>query len=345
MQLTLIAMNTSTTTKARISNEIQSSFLTSIKRKLPRHISLSDEIAELLHISRDSAYRRIRRETVLTLDEVRILCERYNVSIDSLLEQGSDRVSFDLEARYGPGYPIQSWLESIRECLQTIKAQPDAHMVWHSKELPLFHYFRFHRLSAFKFYWWMNLSDDNQANEKFNAGNISRDLITLGARTWSLYSQLSSTEIVSREMINTTLRQIEYALESGALEKSTALELCADCSALVTEVERQARQGNKGEADDPNGGKVELFVNELMTGDNTMLFQCRDKQTAFVTHSNFNVMSTTNESFCRQTEHHMKALIRRGIMISRVAERERIKFFNSIRQQIEVTVATLKAGS
>jgi hypothetical protein len=338
-------METSATTKAPGRNEIQSSFLSSIKRQLPRHISLSDEIAELLHISRDSAYRRIRRETVLTLDEVRILCQRYNVSIDSLLEQGSDRVSFDLEACYGPGYPLQSWLESIRECLQTIKAQPDGHIVWHSKEIPLFHYFPFHRLSAFKFYWWMNMTGDNPSNEKFNANNISRDLITLGERTSYLYSQLSSTEIISRDMINTTLRQIEYALESGSLEKSTALELCADCSAMVTDIERQARQGHKGDADDLNGGKLELFVNELMTGDNTMLFQSRDKQTAFVTHSNFNVMSTSNDAFCRQTEHHMKAMIRRGIMISRVAERERIKFFNSIRQQIEVTVATLKAGS
>ena len=50
---------------------IQSSFLEKVRSKLPPTISFADELAELLDISRDSAYRRIRGETILSLDEVR----------------------------------------------------------------------------------------------------------------------------------------------------------------------------------------------------------------------------------------------------------------------------------
>ncbi len=40
-----------------------------IKELLPPHTTLVDSVAETLHISSDSAYRRIRGETPVVLDE------------------------------------------------------------------------------------------------------------------------------------------------------------------------------------------------------------------------------------------------------------------------------------
>lgn len=323
--------------------DIQTIFLSSIKDQLPRHLTLSDEMAELLHISRDSAYRRIRKETILSLDEVRILCERYNVSIDNLMEKSSGRVSFEYKAQYGPGLSIKSWLESVYECLKMIETQPDGEIIWHSKELPIFHYFRFPKLAAFKLYWWMNLSNSETYPAAYDERLVGRDLLALGERTWHLYSKIPSAEIISRELINTTLRQVEYAQESGLLSPETALQLCQECTEMVKRLEEQASQGIKREDNESSGGKLELYLNELMTGDNTLLFQSSDRPFAFVTYNNFNIMSTRNESFCKQTEHFMNAMIRKGVLISKVAERERIKFFNSIHQQIENTRLLLNA--
>jgi hypothetical protein len=298
-------------------------------------------MAELLNISRDSAYRRLREETGLTLDEVRILCDRYNVSIDSLMERDSGRVSFEPRAQYGPGLSLKSWLEAIHGHLRTIGTKPDGQMVWHSKELPIFHYFRFPQLAAFKLYWWMNLSNGDFSIEKYNERNIGVDLISLAERTWNVYSRLSSTEIISRELMNTTLRQIEYAHESGFLSQSQAVKLCQDCSDLVQQLERQTRLGVKQDNDASKGGKFDVYVNDLMIGDNTILFKSGDEKLAFVTYNNFNIMSTNHDSFCKQTEHFMNAMIRSGMLISRVAERERIKFFKGIQVQIENTLASL----
>lgn len=324
--------------------DIQSTFLNSIRNLLPTHLSLPDELAELLNISRDSAYRRIRRETILSLDEVRILCSRYNVSLDTLMEKTSGRVSFEPKAKYGPGISLKSWLESIYSCLKMIEAAPGGNMVWHSKELPIFHYFRHPRLSAFKFYWWINLLSGESSHEKYNEEFVGLDLIRLGERTWDLYSRLSSTEIISSGMISTTLRQIEYAYESGLLSRELAVNLCQDCSDMISEVNRQASEGIKSDDHTRQPGKVAFYINDLLIGDNTLLFQADDKQVVFVTYNNFNIMSTNNDSFCRETEHFMKAMIRKGILISQVAERERSKLFNKLHQQIDDTRVLLKAG-
>ena len=53
--------------------DIQGDFFRQIKQKLPAHLSTVDEIAMLLNISQDSAYRRIRGEKPLSFDEIQLL--------------------------------------------------------------------------------------------------------------------------------------------------------------------------------------------------------------------------------------------------------------------------------
>src|SRR3954453_4798644 len=67
-------------------NDLQISFFKKIKEKLPSHISLPDVIAEYLHISNDSAYRRIRGEKALTLDEIEILVSKTKISLDQFFK-------------------------------------------------------------------------------------------------------------------------------------------------------------------------------------------------------------------------------------------------------------------
>ena len=49
-------------------NQTQQLFFNHIKSKLPLHISFVDEVAELLNISNNSAYRRIRGERPIGFD-------------------------------------------------------------------------------------------------------------------------------------------------------------------------------------------------------------------------------------------------------------------------------------
>lgn len=327
-------------------SDIQSSFLANVKSRLPEHVSFPDELAELLKISRDSAYRRIREETIMSLDEVRILCDRYNVSVDSLMGREAGHVSFELSAQTGPGIQFKGWMESMLKHLQRLAACPGSEMTWHSKDLPIFHYFQFPRLAAFKLYWWMILSSgEDFGKQPFDEKLIGRDLIALGEKIWDTYSRISSTEIISRELINTTLRQIEYTCDGGYLTREQAEALCQDCTDLVRRLQRQTQQGFKGGEDSTEqGGRSNVYLNELLIGDNTLLFQAGNKLTTYITHNNFNIISTGNESFCAQTAQFMKFLIQKSVLISRVAEKERVKFFNRIYKQIEEVKMEVAGG-
>ena len=57
-----------------------------IKELLPTENSMVDTLSELLNVSNDSAYRRIRGETPLILDEAKKLCDHFGISLDELLK-------------------------------------------------------------------------------------------------------------------------------------------------------------------------------------------------------------------------------------------------------------------
>ena len=77
---------------------IQDAFFKQIKTQTDGKISMVDEIADLLHISNDSAYRRIRGETSLTFQEIGLLSNKYGISVDRLAMGHSNQVAF----RYKP---------------------------------------------------------------------------------------------------------------------------------------------------------------------------------------------------------------------------------------------------
>src|SRR5438094_8769867 len=65
-----------------------------LKNKMPPQASLVDEVAAALNISTDSAYRRIQGEKPITLEEIYLLCTRYNFSLDTLLNLKTDAITF-----------------------------------------------------------------------------------------------------------------------------------------------------------------------------------------------------------------------------------------------------------
>ena len=68
----------------KINLPIQNHFINRFKEVLPSGVGLAEEMADLLKVSTDSAYRRIRGETELTIEEVYKISKKYALSIDDV---------------------------------------------------------------------------------------------------------------------------------------------------------------------------------------------------------------------------------------------------------------------
>ena len=73
---------------------IQIVFFNVLKSKVAENISFVEDIAQVLHISSDSAYRRIRGGKPLLFQEVCLLAEHYKISVDQFLHLNADNYIF-----------------------------------------------------------------------------------------------------------------------------------------------------------------------------------------------------------------------------------------------------------
>jgi hypothetical protein len=74
--------------------ELQIQIIQQLKTKIPSDKSVVDELATILDVSTDSAYRRIRGEKLLTIDELHKLSIHFKLSVDQLFGLQADEFLF-----------------------------------------------------------------------------------------------------------------------------------------------------------------------------------------------------------------------------------------------------------
>jgi len=309
------------------SDSIQSAFLEEVKRRLPPNLSFVDELAEILSISRDSAYRRIRGETVLSLDEAQKLCARFGVSIDSLFTPTSNMVPF-VDRSPSSDFTLEQWLTSILKNVEML-----TEITYAAKDIPIFHYLRHPELAAFKMFFWQKTIIENPEyrTKTFEPNAISKEMVQLGHRIWTRYSTIPSVEIWAVEAINNTLKQIEFYQEcSFFADSKQAYQLCDHLIELIRTVQADAAEARK-----EGGSTFNLYQNEILMSDNTIAAKSGNKRLSYINYNTISLLITQHDLFCEKTEQYLYSLIKHSTLISGTAEKERIKFFTKMSNRIE----------
>jgi hypothetical protein len=323
------------------SNNIQVLFFQHIKSLLPSHVSLVDAIADLLNISNDSAYRRIRSEKQISLEEMQKLALHYKISLDQFMHLHSDSFIFTGHLTNQSDHPFEQWMKDTLQNLSFMHSFKAKHMYYLAKDIPAMHYFALPEFWAFKSFVWKKsiLHYDSLKNVKLSIKEqIPESHPDLARKLVDVYNEIPCTEVWNIECINTTLRQLEFYRAANLFQsKEDDTIFCNSFLLLVDHMEKQAELGLKfvvGESPKPGAASFRLFNNEFQLGDNTVFAELDTMKVTFLNHSVFNFVATRDERFNNYTFNNLTNLIRKSTQISEVGERERIKFFNRIRERI-----------
>src|ERR1044072_5352127 len=119
------------------SDQAQEFLFQRIREMLPPSASLTDVVSEILHVSNDSAYRRIRNETPLVLQEAKELCERFNLSLDLILNIKRNSVLFEDTRVSNQQYPYDKYLSDLLQLAQYVNSFSQKEIVFLTKDVPL----------------------------------------------------------------------------------------------------------------------------------------------------------------------------------------------------------------
>ncbi len=320
---------------------VQQVFFQHIKSNLSDHISLVDEVAEILNISNDSAYRRIRGEKPLTFEEINVLCSHYHVSMDQLFHLKNDTFLFSGPLINKDNFGIESYLEYLLSLLNYFNSFERRELYYISKDIFIFHCFGFHELTVFKIFFWMKtiLNYPFEGKDIMVLEKLRESVFKITSKMSDAYNKLPSIEIWNDDSINATMRQIDYYRQSKVFPSDEyALAVYKNLLSMVEHIEKQAEAGCKfavGGKPNAASASYKFYVNEFILGDNCNLAVLNDTKIVYINHTTLNIIMSKDPVFTEYTYQHCQNIMRKSTLMSFVGEKERRKFFNSMRENVE----------
>jgi hypothetical protein len=322
------------------SNLAQDFLFQRIKELLPQHTTLVDAVAEVLHLSADSAYRRIRNETPLVLEEAKELCDHFHLSLDQMLSSRSNSVLFQEVIINNHEFSYEKYLSALLKNLQTVQTFQEKEIIYLTKDIPLFHNFYFQPLIAFRYYFWMKtmFQHPDYVNRGFDM-NLPPAIEDLSRELAKNYGQIPSTEIWNVECVNAVISQIEFYRDSGQFSSAAQIkEVYQALCETILHLKSQVENGSKFMPDENPQMKKKnfnFFYNRVLLGETTILVTTDKARTAYLSYDVLDYLVTRDEKFSERCHKSLQNLMRRSTIISQTGEKQRNIFFGILLSKIE----------
>jgi len=316
---------------------MQEKFIDYLKVKANDKTSFVEEIASVLDIGYDAAYRRINGKTSLSLEEGVKLAKHYKISLNKLFEVGSQTtILADLSPPIHNKEGLEVWLNQSYNSVFPLTKLKSASIVYSAKDIPLFHTLKDSYLSRYKIYVWLKDVDTSMTKEKISFDTfikiIPDTLLNSAFKLGEVYKDINITEIWNNTTINGTLQQVLYYFEAGMLSKELALLICGDIEDVISHVEEQAIQqsliGSKNKA------IYNLYINDIHTMSNTIMVKTPFQKVFFTPFTVISYFKIEHQPTCELMFEFFQKQMSISKLLVNAGEKDRSLFFNKMHQKI-----------
>jgi hypothetical protein len=321
--------------------QLQQQLFRHLKESLPAHLSLVDELCHLLDLSADSVYRRIRGEKPVTLNELKQICEHYHLSLDQLLQLKNDSVLFQAPGITFQAVPFTEHIKGILGQFRYFNSFKQGEIYYLCKDAPFWYFFLFPGMAAFKTFFWSKTINNEPAlaDQLFSLEQYPfTECFAIGQQILEEHSRMHTVELWNLESMHSSINQIAYYREAGIFrDRKDLLAVVDSFIQMIDHLQAQAAKGVKfmpGATDVAHRGPIQFYVNELILGNNTILLNLDDKKVSMITYSVFSYLITQDDRFAARAFDTFNTLLSRSTLVSRSGEKDRNKFFNTLRDKV-----------
>src|SRR3990172_5951922 len=278
------------------SNGIQQVIFQQIKERLPAHLSFVDEISDLLEISNDSAYRRIRGEKEISLEETKKICHNLKISFDTFINNTNDVIPFYQVSFDEDKFNLKQYLNTLLDNITLAGNAAEKEMIYVTNDFTVFQLFQIPELATFKLFFW---GKTGMGYSGFKDKLFSMDFFKNKEVALLLCDKIS-------ELVNHLQKQSESGYKFLYGTKPAGIE-----------------------------GNYTLYYNEILMVDGIVLIRMDNNRICYITTNPMNYIHTTNSGFYDANYIWIKNLIKKSSLISGVSEKDRNRYFLKIKYQIQ----------
>lgn len=303
----------------------QELFLKALRSKIPKSVSLIDEIATVLEISYDASHRRISEKSKFSIDETIKLADHFSISLDNLFAS-KEKVIVEKTIEIETLKDMLQYFKSSAEHIEILTKNPQTILFYSAKDIPLFYFMDGTILSKFKAFVWINLLNTNQKKVAFENFIIEESFTEYMEKLKNVYENVTVNEIWNDTTINSSLQQILYFYEAGLLNLKNANALCKDLKRIINSIQEKSNQPQN---------KFTIYYNELILLNNNMLIETEEKLMMFVPYTLLGYFITDNEDSCKNVHQFFKQQIINSKPLGQSGIKEQNMFFNRAIRKID----------
>lgn len=327
-----------------MNNETSKIYQKKLVQELSKHIGIEKQavvIAQIIGSSISSAYKKINLDTSFSFNEVVLLANFFNVSLDQLYSKNASKCSIQMDAlRKMPEHP-KDYLLNIIQHLNSLTKLSKPSYINLAGEVPIFHFMTFPRLFAFKLYSWNYGSWSIPAFKgQFDVDIYLRDseLIQLMEKCAHTYYHFSGIEIWNIRLLDITLDQIKFFIQLNMFKDRNSVNLIlTDLEKFTEHLLGMCESATKRFETHSNYNKsaIKIYINEFVHSNELIAVHSDEGNFIFASIDTPNFIISSDPKF---TQHLMKWLentIKHSSQISGEGEKERKKLFNNLFQKLD----------
>jgi len=316
---------------------MQEQFISYLKAKSQDNTSFVDEIASVLDIGYDAAYRRINLKTSLTLEEGVKLAIHYKISLNKLFEVGNTNTLIaELPPQPKDELGLEMWLKASLNNVSNLIKMKNCEMIYSARDIPFFHTLNDSNLSRYKMYVWLKDLNTEMAKSKITfdewVTTIPESLLKSAYELSAAYKYIDITELWNDNTVTGTLQQVLYYFEAGLVSKEMALSICEDIDEVINHTEKQTIQQSLIGAKNQNS--YHLYKCDLHMQSNTVMVKTPYHKVFFSPFTVLSYFKIEHQETCEMMYEFLQKQMSISKLLATSGERDRTIFFKTIHHKI-----------
>ena len=313
----------------------QTRFFEQLKNRLSPETLMANELAMALTISKSEAYSKLKGTSNLTLQQMEILCNRYDVNFEIKPQQNINTCSVKFTPFHTGAINISQYMENLNRQMQRVASAGLKNLSCSTDDIPFFHLFKYKELAAFKMHFWASRIYPQQKNTQeqvFDFKKANKKDLKNALDLYNIYQQIPCTEIWTKGDLLIIIEQIKYSIESKLIADRKLQEvICKQLSSVLDDIESYAIDGCKNR----NTSSVYEWYFCDVVGNVSYLAEREEMNLCFLRFNTFNNIESSDESICNEVRMWLNSLLNDAVGFSGKGSKHRNIYLGNLRNTID----------
>lgn len=303
-----------------------------ILKRIPNSFRPVEYLMDTLGYSRDAIYRRLKGNIPFTFEEIIILADKLNFSLDEILmkQHASSAIFNFINDRYQN--PEESFIEMFSFFVEQVK---ETNRSPHNQKYVVINrllttlVFRTKNLLKFRYYKWLHQYKNVPFNISISDIEIPEKLIELREEAINHFKYENIVYIIDRKAFFNSVCEIKYFIERGLMTGNEIELIKEDLYSILDTFQEFFLRGYSRE-----DSKYEIYLSLINIQNNSVYTVCDGLPNVYLWINSDYPIHTTDVQFCTLHKNWTESLIKHSVLISQSNQKMQEEFYNQAWMEI-----------